>query len=248
MPLITPAGQIAFALKAIGVGGVGQTPLPEDSQDAFDALNGMIGLWNRRRWLIYHLVDAVATMTGAMSYTIGPGGDFNFPRPDRLEAAFFRQLINSPQGNIDYPLDIIQSREQYNLIALKTLSTTLPLGVFYDSAVPYGVVYPWPVPLLGQGELHLSIKDTIAPFTSNNQSINLPPEYTETIWTNLALRLAAIYPGSVVTDTIKGLARSSLETIRGANAQVTPLTMPAELRPNAGLYNIFSDQVGIGTG
>jgi hypothetical protein len=144
-------------------------------------------------------------------------------------------------------MSIIDSREDYNLIALKTLSSNLPLGVFYDSAIPLGYIYPWPIPQSGLGEIHVSIKDTLTQFATYNQAINLPPEYTETIWTNLALRIAVLYPGCLVTDDLRGLARSSLETVRGANAQIPTLQMPRDLRTSSGVYNIFSDQVGTGT-
>jgi len=83
----------------------------------------MIAQWARKRWLMWHLIDVAKVSTGAQSYTVGVGGDFNTPRPDRLEAAFFRQIVPSQPNLIDYPLEIIEARETYNNIALKTLSS-----------------------------------------------------------------------------------------------------------------------------
>lgn len=57
--------------------------------------------------------------TGASSYTVGTGQNVNIPRPDRIEAAFVR-LVNGTQ-QVDYPLDVLGSREDYNLVALKGL-------------------------------------------------------------------------------------------------------------------------------
>lgn len=241
MPLVTPQDLIGFCLRAIGPGGVGQSLLPEDNSDGFFALNNMIGQWNRRRWLIWHLIDVALVSTGAQSYTVGPGGDFDTPRPDRLEAAFFRQYVSSQPNYVDYPLQILESREDYNRIALKTL-TSWPEFIFYDSAYPIGRVYPIPIPQAGTYDLHLSLKQTLSQFTSYIQSINMPGEYIEALWTNLAIRLSAIYPGSVISDDLRGLARASLETIRGSNTQIPRLIMPAELR-GRGLYNIFSDSI-----
>lgn len=59
--------------------------------------------------------------TGAQSYTVGAGQSINITRPDRIEAAFVR-LVNGTQA-VDYPLDLLGSREDYNKIALKGLST-----------------------------------------------------------------------------------------------------------------------------
>src|ERR1700722_5997638 len=92
---VTPLDIVTQALKKAGVLGVGQTPLAEDTNDAFYDLNDMIAQWARKRWLMWHLLDVPLVSTGAMSYTVGIGGNFNTPRPDRLEAAFFRQIVPS---------------------------------------------------------------------------------------------------------------------------------------------------------
>jgi hypothetical protein len=204
----------------------------------------MLSQWNTKRWLIWHLIDASCTTTGAMSYSVGPGCDFNVPRVDRLEAAFFRQYVSGVPGQnyVDYPLNILQAREDYNLIALKEL-TSWPQAVFFDAGYPTGLVYPVPIPLQnGTYELHLTLKDTLVQFASYTQSINLPQEYVEAIWTNLTIRLCAIYPGAVLTPVIEGLAKASVSTLRMANTQIPKLQMPRiMIRPP--LFNIFSDQV-----
>jgi hypothetical protein len=241
MPLNTPAGLIAFALKAAGVLGVGQSALAEDYNDAFDALNSMIAIWARKRWLIWHLIDVSVPATGALSYSIGIGGDFNTPRPDRIEAAFFRLMVASPTAPVDYPLTILESREDYNRIALKSLASSMPGYVFYDSAFPTGVVYPWPLARAGIGEIHLSVKETLSQFTGFTQNVNMPAEYQEAIWTNLTVRLAPIYQYDTRPEVI-ALAKSSLATIRGANTQIPRLTIPKHLiskRSGGAGYPVF---------
>lgn len=238
MPLTTPQDLITFSLRATGILGVGQSGLAEDYQDAFSALNGMMAQWNVNRWLIYHLVDVAKVTTGAQFYTVGPGGDFNVARPTRLEAAYFRQYVSNVPNQVDYPLQILQSYEDYSRIALKSL-TTFPAYIFYDSAFSIGKVYPWPIPQSGLYEVHLILKAHLAQFTSYVQSVNLPDEYTEAIWTNLALRIGAIYPGASVPATTIGLAKASLATIRMANTQIPRLALPSGLVRGA-RYNIYS--------
>lgn len=230
---------IKFALKAAGILGVGQSALAEDTADTLAALNGMIGQWNRKRWLIWHLLDLSVTIDGRDKYSIGPGGDYDVPRPDRLEGAYFRQYTGSTPNHVDYWLQILQSMEDYGKIPLKSL-TTFPQAVFYDSAVPIGYVHPYPIPNLnGIYELHVLIKDTLNQFATVDTPILLPPEYYEAIWTNLGIRLGAFYPGAVITPQLEGLAKASLATIRGANAQVPRLLMPQGMsRPP--LFNIYS--------
>lgn len=238
MAINTVNDLLTYTLKAIGVCGVGQPPQAEELSDAFSTLNMMLGSWNRKRWLIWHLVDVACVSTGATSYNIGPGMPFNVARPDRLEAAFLRQ-INTAPNYVDYPLQILNAREDYNDIALKSL-VSMPQWIFYDSAYPTGVVYPWPVPTASIYEIHLSLKEQLLQFTSTAQVINLPPEYFEALWTNLALRLAPIFQAQV-HPSIPVLANASLAVVRGANAQIPRLKFPADLVRDHGIYNIFAD-------
>jgi hypothetical protein len=238
--MTTPQDIIRQALKKAGVLGVGQTALAEDTNDAYYDLQDMLGQWQRKRWLIWHLVDYAFTSTGAISYTVGPGGNFAIsPRPDRIESAFFRQTVgNIPPNQIDYPLDIIEAREDYNRITLKQLQS-FPQYLFYDSAFPTGLIYPWPVVQANLYEIHITVKETLAQFTSLNQTINLPLEYMAALKFNLAVRLKQAYQMQPDAALI-ALAKDSLNVIRNANVQIAQLQCPPGLKRN-GLYNIYSD-------
>jgi hypothetical protein len=312
-----------------------------DWDTAFSMLNGMVSQWQRRRWLVPNLVDTWTNSTGAQSYTVMPGGDFDIPRPDRIESAFARfgtitqrstyalgflpvaplssgglwnnagvlsfvagvnapawaaALPTSPPANggywndagvisdvqgpiavsgwagtlpadpnelhlsvpaggfwddtgvvavvpgasdtpppivaangFDYPLNVIQSREDYNKIGLKGLSTWVG-SVFYDAAFPVGrLFFTAGVPISGLFELHISTKAAVGGYATSADLLNLPPEYIEALTTNLPLRIMALDPkGPQPTPIQLGLARAALQTIRTANAQVTELNMPAE--------------------
>lgn len=228
------------ALKKAGIVGVGQTAAAEDANDAFSDMNDMLAQWQRKRWLVWHLVDVPLVSTGAQSYTVGAGGDFNIARPDRLEAAFFRQITQSQPNQIDYPLAILQSREDYNRIAIKELGS-FSRYIFYDSAYPLGSVYPWPVPAANLYEIHLTLKEQLSQFANLNSAVNMPPEYVAALKWNLAIRVHAGYPGLPPIPETVALALDSLNLIRGANAQVPRLVMPVNLvRP--GIYDIYSDR------
>ena len=229
---------ILLSLKQAGVIGQGQTPAPEDTNDSLTLLNFMISQWSTQRWLVYHLVTTGVTSTGQTSYTVGPGGDFNIPRPDRLESAFFRQIVDSQPNQVDYPLQIIEARETYNRIVLKSL-ISFPSYIFYDSNFPTGTVYPWPVPTANIYQIFISTKEVLNNFPTITTSVNLPPQYYAAILYNLSVRLRVMY--QLPPDTqLNGLARSALAIIRGSNTQIPRLVMPTELM-RGGLYNIFSD-------
>lgn len=234
------------ALLESGAIGVGQTPLAEDINDAWTRLQWMLQEWNRKRWLVFHLETMTTVSTGATSYSIGPGGDFDtgtLPRPDRLEDGnFLRQLTQSQPNQIDYPLILLQSMEDYNKIALKQL-VSFPYYIYYDPGYPLGTVYAWPVPQASIYSLGILFKSQLpVSFSSASDEFVIPLEYLDAMVLNLAVRLRPKYgiralPG----DQLIGLAKDALNVLRGSNAQIARLHMPEDLaRP--GIYNIFSDQ------
>ena len=237
--MTTPNDIILSALKKAGILGVGQSASAEDINDAFNDLNDMLASWQRKRWLIWHDVDVSKVSTGATSYTVGIGGDFNIARPDKLEAAYIRQI--STTGNqIDYNLRIIPSYEDYSMIPLKSL-TAFTGKIFYDSGYPLGKVYPYPIPNAGLYELHLILKEQLGQFANLTQVLNIPLEYIPAMKWNLAIRLMASYK-LPVDASIVALAKDSLNVIRMANAQIPKLRTPSAII-NRGVYNIYSDQL-----
>lgn len=237
--MTTALDLITEAMDDAGIIGVGQTPLAEDTTKALRRLNAMIAQWNRRRWLVYHLEDVVFQATGALSYSIGSGGDIAATRPDRIEAGFFRQTVGNAPNQVDYPLWVLDAREEYNRIALKNMPS-FPQYLFYDSAFPLGNIFIWPVPS-SLYEIHLSVKSTLQQFESLGDAFNLPPEYEECIRLNLAVRLRVAYQLGM-DQQLTGLAKVALNTIKNTNTQIPSLRMPSDLVAGGSLYNIFADE------
>lgn len=238
--MTTAAELIALALLDAGIIGQGQTASAEDTTNARLRLNMMISQWSRKRWLVYRLATYSVTATGATYYTLGSGGNIDAPRTDRLESAFVR-LVNPPAPNqVDYPLELLQSREDYNRIALKQL-VSFPAYVFYEPSYPLGKVYPWPVPTSGLYEIFVTTKLVLDQITSLATAINLPDEYVPALHYNLVVRLRSAYqrPIDPVANT---MAKEALNVLRGSNAQVPRLILPPALRRGGSGYNVWSDQ------
>lgn len=231
---------ITLSLQDSGVFGDGQSIDGRDANNALTRLNRMVAQWNRKRWLVFELINVGVVSTGAESYTVGPGGDFNTPRPDRLEdGCFVRQLNTAPPNQVDYPLRVVPSKEDYNRIRLKTMGTW-PDTIFYDSAFPLGSVFPWPVPSASIYEIFILLKNQISQFTGLSQPINLPPEYEAALDYNLQVRLRVAY--RLPPDpAMVALAKDALNTIRGANVQIPTLRMPPAVVSGTRNYNVFSD-------
>jgi hypothetical protein len=233
----TPRDLINLALKTANVLGVGQVASAEDVNDSFNLMNMMMAQWQRRRYMVYQLIEASKQATGQLSYTVGPDGDFNIPRPSKLEYAYFRQNQNTPLP-VDYPLQILRAREDYDRISIKSLNA-FPMYAFFDGGFPLANLFVWPVPN-NQYELHITVMQQIQQFQNLSDQIMLPPEYAAALMWNLTLELYPFY-GLPVSPVVQGKAEASMRIIEEANAQIPLLQMPMALRGRGGTYNIYGD-------
>lgn len=241
-PQTTVRDIITLALKTANVLGVGQAASPEDMTDSFRLLNMLMAQLQRRRYMIYQLVTLSKQATGAISYTVGPGADFDVARPAKLESAFFRQNVQTPLP-VDYPLEILRSTEDYNRISIKNLNA-FPRFAFYDMAFPIGNLYVWPLPN-SLYEIHITVMQQLQQFVTVNDTIAMPPEYGAALMWNLTLELYPFY-GLPVSDVVKGKAEASLRIIEEANTAIPQIQLPPAVRPQRGAtYNIYGDfQIG----
>jgi hypothetical protein len=216
----------------------------KDVNDAFALLVMMLAQWQRKRWLVWNDQEVALTSTGAYSYTIGPGQDFDTPRPDKIHAAWVRLnpgtwgaelaatmpfvLGQQPtQHPVDLPLQIIEAKEDWSRITIKDLGS-IPAAVFYDSAFPVGTLYFWPVPIAAQYQMHLIVKASLPTYVTITDPMGLPPEYVDAVVNNLACRIV-VASGGQISPFLLGQAKASLETIMMTNSQIPLLSMPAAL-------------------
>ena len=230
---------IARAFRLAGIIGVGQRMSADDMQTATDALTDILAQWQVERWLVYSLTTTSLTSTGQMSYTVGPGQDFNMVRPDRIEAAYFR-FFNTGPTTVDRMLKLINSREDYNAIAVKNIGS-FPDSVYYENSFPVGLLYFWPLPIAGQSQLFVTTKTTLPIITDMTQLLDVPPEYIAPLRYELASVLRSEYT-MPVDPKLEALLIKGNSILRNANAQIPTLRIDA-LTPGAGhgWYNPYSD-------
>jgi hypothetical protein len=240
--MITTTGDIiASTLRTAGVTGVGQTPLFEDTNDALDLLIEVIELWKRERFMAWRNVEVVIPSTGAVSYAIPD-------RPPRLDSAFARQNYTLPPGGatnsgpVDYPLAIIDSQSDYNMISLKEM-TSFPAAVWYSPDYPTGSVFFWPVPPEGQFNLHVFYRAGLPTYTTLVDPLNLPSEYVRALRYELAILIQLNY-GLGVNKGLVGALVGTKAAIKATNAHVRNLSMPAGLSPQMPGQGGISGSVG----
>jgi len=233
--MTTPLQLIKQAYRDAGVLGIGETLQAEDVNDALRKLNWMMDEWAQQRWLVYHLVEKSLLCTGAVSYTVGPGGDIDMtPRPNSLNSAVIQ--ISNPSGQqTTYPMDILQAYEDYQRIGLKTLVGPGRV-VFLDTAWPLGNLYVWPVPQASLYTLKLLFKVSLTNITSLTTDINLPPAYESAMHWNLAMRLLPAAGDTQPNPVLILNAKNSLRVLRLSNAQVRRLSMPQGI-PRRGYFD-----------
>lgn len=208
------------------------------------AYNRMLAQWNSDRLMIFHLKDYAVVSTGAESYSVGVGQQFNTPGnpPDRIESAFLRQLSGAGTSTqpFDWPLSIIPARETYNLIRLKTMGT-FSKSVFYDTSFPIAYVRPWPIPQATLYELHITFKEQLVRNDNVNDQVVFPPIYEACVEYCLARRLRSNYqlPPDPALDA---LARGAKAAVERANVQIPRSVLPRAVLSNGGsAYNYRSD-------
>lgn len=237
------------ALVTAQVQGIDESVEPAVLNKAFRLANRMIAQWQHERYMVFRLEDYGFVSTGAQTYTVGAGQNYNInPRPDRLEYAFLRQLSNngSPAPNagtqpFDWPLEVIDAHEDYAAIRLKTLGT-FSSAVFYDPGFPIGWLKPWPIPQAGIYEIHILCKQVLQAFQSLQSQIIFPSEYGAALEWCLARRFRVAW-GLPSDPDLNTLAAQGKNIIRKANTQVPTLNMPDDLIRNGdSSYNYRSDQ------
>jgi hypothetical protein len=233
----TPRDIVNLALKTANVVGVGQSALAEDVNDVFNMLNMMLAQWQRRRYMVYNLETIGIPATGAVSYTIGVGQQFNITRPVKIESAYIRMQGGSTLP-VDYPLQVLRAQEDYDRISIKTLNA-FPQYIYYDTTFPVGNIYVWPVPN-NQYQIFVTVMVQLQSFQNLSDTIILPPEYLDAMQWNLADRITAMY-GMPQNPQITKYAEASMRAIEEVNSQIPLLHMPIALRGKSGAYNIYGD-------
>lgn len=189
---------IRATLRLIGAISSSETPAADESTDALEALNMMLGSWGASRFLSASTGKVTKTMTGAASYTIGVGGDINTTRPTAL------YVVTYTYGGIDYNVKVIDYAD-YQKIGLKTVSGTIPDFVALKPDNPLSTIYLYPIPTTGTLTL-----DNIRPATDLTlvDDLPYPPEWIRALKFNLAVEIAPEY-GLTVAPELAMLAEQS---------------------------------------
>jgi len=233
---MTTAGeQINGALRLLGVLAEGETPSAETSQDALSAMNQMIDSWNTERLSVYATQDQVLTWpTNERIRTLGPTGNLVGNRPVMVDdSTFFRD----PLTNVSYGIKLI-NQQQYNGIAVKTVTSTYPQVMFVNMTYPDIELYVYPVPFR-ELEFHfISVEELTQP-ANLATTLAFPPGYLRAFRYNLACEMAPEF-GVEPSPQVLRIAMSSKRNIKRINNPDDIMAIPYSITGTRQRYNIFA--------
>lgn len=233
---MTTAGeQINGALRLLGVLAEGETPSSETSQDALMALNQMLDSWNTERLSVFSTQDQVFTWPSSqISRTLGPTGDFVGNRPVLVDdATYFRD----PQTNVSYGIKII-NQQQYDGIAVKTVTSTYPQVIWINMTFPDIEMYVYPVPLRALEWHIISVEELTQPATLAT-TLSFPPGYLRAFRYNLACEIAPEF-GVEPSAQVQRIAMYSKRNLKRINNPDDVMSMPYSLIATRQRYSIFA--------
>lgn len=197
--MTTALSIITSAMQKAGIITKNESPSSDEASDALVALNDLLSSWSTESTSIVAPTLEDFPFTGATSYTIGVGGDFNTTQPVQIIRAYARN------GTLDYDMTQI-TQENYTEISLKSL-TGVPDLFTYDNAYPLGTLKFYPVPL-SDYRLYILSEKPITAFSTLSTDISLPAGWRRALVYNLAIDLAPEYGQAISGDTA-GIARQA---------------------------------------
>lgn len=229
-------------MRTAGVLASGENPPSTELVDAQSVFNLMLEGWSAERLQVFTITRSVFNfIPNKQTYTCGTGGDFNIPRPAEIKRWSPISNVN-PQLPIELPADDPLTDDEWRDIRSKDTASLIPRQMYDDGAFPLRNLSFWPIPTDGTYQVALYSWTLLSELTDPNIDLSFPPGYLEAIKYNLAMRIAAEWPGQISEATAE-LARTSLARIRSLNLPVVKLKCdPAVASRDGGHYNWLIDE------
>ena len=233
--MTTANDQINGALRLIGQLAEGETPSAATSQDALTAMNQMLDSWSAERLSVFSTQDQVFSwLPGLRNRTLGPTGDFVGNRPVLLDDATY---FKDPTNGISFGIKII-NQQQYDGIAVKTVTSTYPQVIWLNMDMPNMDMYIYPVPTKTLEWHFISVTELVEPATLATELV-IPPGYLRAFRFNLACEIAAEF-GVEPPPSVQRIAMSSKRNIKRINNPDDVMSLPYSIVATRQRFNIFA--------
>ena len=231
----TAADQINGALRLIGMLAEAETPSAATAQDSLNALNQMIDSWNTERLSVFSTQDQVFTwLPNLIHRTLGPTGNFVGNRPILIDDATY---FKDPTNGISFGIKII-NQQQYDGIAVKTVTSTYPQVMWINMDYPNIDMYLYPVPTKALEFHFISVTELTQP-ASLSTTLAFPPGYLRCFKYNLACEIANEF-GVEPPPNVARIAMTSKRNLKRINNPDDIMSLPYSIVATRQRFNIFA--------
>jgi hypothetical protein len=234
MSTYTAGDQINRALRLLGILAEAETPSAAMSQDALMAMQQMIESWNTERLSVFSTQDQIFTWPASLlSRTLGPTGDFVGNRPVLVDDATY---FKAPNG-VSYGIKMI-NQQQYNGIAVKTVTSTYPQVLWVNMGFPdiTLTIYPRPTQDL---EWHIVSVEKLNEPADLTTVLYYPPGYLRAFTYALAMEIAPEF-GIEPSPQVQRIAMTSKRDLKRINNPDDVMALPYALVANRQRFNIYA--------
>lgn len=233
--MATAGDIINGSLRLLGVLAEEETPSAATAQDALTAMNQMIDSWNTERLSVFATQDQVFTWpAGQLNRTLGPSGDFVGNRPVLLDDATY---FKDPGTGVSYGIKFI-NQQQYDGIAVKTVTSTYPQVIFVNNTYPNVDMFVYPRPTRDLEWHFISVEELTQPALLDTV-LSFPPGYLRAFRYNLACELAPEF-GVEPSRQVQRIAMTSKRNLKRINNPDDIMSMPYSLIATRQRYNIYA--------
>lgn len=232
---MTAGDQINAALRLIGQLAESEQPSVATSQDALAAMNQMLDSWSTERLSVFATQDQVFTWPAStLSRTLGPSGDFVGNRPIQLDDSTY---FIDPTNGVSYGIKII-NQQQYDGIAVKTVTSTYPQVIWLNMDYPNISMYVYPKPTRALEWHFISVTELTQPATLDTV-LSFPPGYMRAFKYCLACEIAAEF-GVEPSPTVSRIAMTSKRTLKRINNPDDIMSLPYSIVGTRQRFNVFA--------
>ncbi len=214
---------IATSLEQINALGVGQIMSPEDAARGLVLANALLGNLSAEKLMVpSSRRDLLAITPGTQSYTLGPTGAWNIPRPIALMPSNF---VHTATG-LRNPVQIV-SQDDWQDIMEQTIPAIQPVKLYDNFDFPISTAFLWPIPSQA-GFIELYSWAQLAALATIDTELVVPTGYDDPLIQLLALRMAPGWVGRVDPNLVTQAAQAKA-VIQALNAG--PLPGAAQVQP-----------------
>jgi hypothetical protein len=195
----------------------------------------MIDSWNTERLSVFSTQDQVFTWpNNQLKRTLGPTGDFVGNRPILLEDSTY---FKDPSNGISFGIKLI-NQQQYNGIAVKTVTSTYPQVMWINMEYPDIEMYVYPVPTKALEWHFISVTELNQP-ASLSTTLAFPPGYLRCFKYNLACEIANEF-GVEPPPNVARIAMTSKRNLKRINNPDDIMSLPYSIVGTRQRFNIFA--------